>query len=380
MFLDPARTQLARHFDWYDGKLDTLFNSIQPTAVNGLGIIGPENINNRFNYFQALSKFFSSAVEADLPKLDNIETELLIAQAATHWSVASECCLVGFPGDVGLVRPDYVHPVYSKYNNDELEKILFIYPERNTNSPTFSNEVFGTDNALVVEYNVETGEAFQSVRNYSIGNVADEPLGEKIDIGIVRYIKTGPPVYSAVEGQIREISVRMNMLQLALNSTSLPILQINKDNINDGVLTNREITLSDIKKAATGPLGVNTPAPHSGEQSASYVERAGRGLDESMSYVRMLLSQVSILSSVPDYVLGINLSKPNIENERVLFTAISKVNQFRRQLGDALSQFNINVPFTSSSFVTQSEKTNNIVEQLKAGIITREEAREKLNV
>ena len=379
MFLDPARTDLARHFDWYDGKLDTLFQ-IAPNAVNGLGIIGAENITNRFNYFNALSRFFSSAVEADLPSLDSVQIEQLISTAATHWSVASECCFVGFPGDVSLVRPDYVHPIYSKYNNDELERILFVYPERQIDTPTFTNEVFGTDSALVVDYDVATGEAFQSIRGYTVGNLDDGPRGEPVNIGTVRYIKTGPPPYPIVAPLVREISIRLNMLQLALNTTSLPILQINKDNINDGVLANKAITLDDIKRAVTGPLGVNVPPAFSGETPASYVERAGRGLDESMAYVRLLLSQISILSSVPDYVFGINLSKPNAETERVLFSAASKVTQFRRLIDDALKSYGINVSFTSNPFTTSAERNKVVIDQLAAGIINVDEARDKLNL
>lgn len=388
MYLDPARTELARHFDWYDGKLDSLFYDIVPTAVNGLGIIGPENIINRFNYFQALSKFFSSAVEADLPSLECSCLERLISKAATHWSVASECCLVGFPAegnkeaDLSVVRPDYVHPVYDKYNNDLLERILFIYPERQDEDVTFLNEVTGTDSALVVEYDVATGKATQSMRDYAIGYVSDTPRGaaEAINIGTVKYIKTGPPIYPTVEPLVREICVRLNMLQLALNTTSLPIIQINKDDINDGSLMNQQVTLEMIKKAATGPLGVNVPTPNSGEQGASYVERAGRGLEESMGYVRMLLSQMSILSSVPDYVFGINLAKPNAETERVLFSAASKVNQFRRMLDNELKEFGVEVAFTDNPFTTSTERNKVVLDQLAAGVLSVEEARIKLNI
>lgn len=385
MHLDPARTELARHFDWYDGKLDSLFNSLEATSVNGLGIIGPENITNRFNYFQALSKFFSSAVEADLPALESSGLERLISKAATHWSVASECCLVGFPAadgkeaDISIVRPDYVHPVYDKYNNDLLERILFIYPERQDEDVTFLNEVTGTDSALVVEYDVATGEAYQSKRNYAVNYVADGPLGELIDIGTVKYIKTGPPIYPTVEPLVREICVRLNMLQLALNTTSLPIIQINKDDINDGSFANKNLTLTDIKNAVTGPLGVNVPTAVSGESNASYVERAGRGLEESMSYVRMLLSQMSILSSVPDYVFGINLAKPNAETERVLFSAASKVNQFRRMLDNELKEFGVTVAFTDNPFTTSTERNKVVLDQLAAGVISVDEARIKLN-
>ena len=381
MFLDPLRTEIASHFDWYEGRLDSLFNSVNPTSVNGLGIIGPENLTLTFNYFAALSKFFSSAVESDLPKLSSPREETLISNAAEHWSVAGECCLVGTPGDVSLVRPDYVHPVYNRYNRDMIDRILFIYPERDFATPTFDNQVIATDNALVIEYIVETGQAFQSIRKYSPGNIEDEPRGDEIDIGMVRYITTGPPVYRSVAPIVREICVRLNFLGLALNTTSMPIIQIDKEAINGGDLTARGVTtFADLKRAITGPLGINIPPAFSGEAEASYVEREGRGLDESMNAVRMLLSQMSIISSVPDYVFGINLSKPNSETERVLFAANSKVNAFRRQLDEALSEFGIDITFTDNPFATATERNKIVMDQLAAGIITIEEARTKLNI
>ena len=380
MFLDPTRAEIAKHFDYYEGKLDSLFNRLTPSAVNGLGIIGAENINTRFNYFQSLSNFFSTAVEGDLPSVASPEVSRLINQAAEHWSVANEICLVGTPGAVSLVRPDYVYPLYSRYNKDVIERILFIYPERDQAVPNFDNELLGTNKALVVEYNVATGEAFQSIRGYSVGNVDDEPRGEQIDIGIVRYIKTGPLIYPKVESIIREICVRLNMLQLALNTTALPILQIKKDEINDGQLTGTDITLNDIKRLATGPLGVNVPPPFSGESEASYVERAGRGLDESLDYVKMLISQLSVLSSVPEHVFGLNMGQPNAITDRVLFSASAKVNQFRRLLDEALREYNIEVEFTDTPFSTPTDRSKIVMEQLAAGIISVEEARSKLNL
>ena len=383
MLLDPQRLKLSRHFDWHDGKLNTLFQ-VPGNAVNGIGLLGAENIGTQFNYFQALSRFYSSAVESDLPKVSNPRLERLIAQLATHWSVANECCITGFSGASGdalrAVRPDYVHPVYDEYDNERLERVLFIYPRRRRDENNFSNETIGTDSALVVEHIFETGESFRAIRQYTGGFVADSPRGEAVDIGQVQYIKTGPPVYQTIESLVREICVRLNMLQLALNTTSLPLVQINKDQLNDGKLSKKTLSFEDVKQAATGPLGLTVVPPFSGEAGAEYIERQGRGLEESMEYVRMLLKQLGILAGVPDYIFGIDLAKPNAETERVLFSAQAKVSSFRRLLNEALLTFGVEQEFSPHPFITQSERSKIVLEQLAAGVLTIPEARNLLNL
>ena len=46
--------------------------------------------------------------------------------------------------------------------------------------------------------------------------MADTPKGDPVDIGEMIWVKNGEPPYVAVESQVREICVRLNMLQFAL--------------------------------------------------------------------------------------------------------------------------------------------------------------------
>ena len=373
MYLDPKRIRLAEHFDWYEGNLTTLFQ-VPGTAINGIGLLGAENISTQFNYFQAVSKFMASSVETDLPATATPELEQILAKCSEHWSVANECCIVGDANNLSAVRPDYVHPVYSRYNDDIIEKILFVYPERDPDIINFSHTTFASTKAQVVEYDVDSGIAKQSIRDYSLQEVADEPKGETIDIGKVVYIRTGGPIYAIMESLVREICVRLNMLQLALNTTSLPMVQVNKEAMSDGRLANRNITLQDLKEIATGPLGITLKPPFSGETGASYIERQGRGLSESMDYVKLLIDQLSILSGTPQYIFGVD-TKPKAETERILFSAQSKVNAFRRQLNEGLKQFGIDIKFSPNPFITRSERNKIFIEQLNAGIINVAETR-----
>ena len=71
--LDPRRLRFSTYFDWYEGNLQSLFQ-INGTTVNGIGLLGSDNISTQFNYFQALSRFFSAAALADIPKVDRAIT------------------------------------------------------------------------------------------------------------------------------------------------------------------------------------------------------------------------------------------------------------------------------------------------------------------
>ena len=385
--LDPQRTALRRHFDWNSGRLDSLFR-ISGNAVNGLGLIGAENVRTRFNYFAAISRFFATAVEADLPSLAaEPALERLVGRLAEHWSVANEACIVGFPGDpssLRAVRPDFVHPIYDEYDDENITGFLFVYPQMRRDEGIFSYESAVAERALVVQYDVATGVAFRGIREYTGSAVADGPRGEPVDIGQVAYIKTGAPVFQTVESLVREICIRLNILQLALNTHSMPLVQINVDAIRDGELSRkRELTFEDIKRAATGPLGLTLTPPFSGEEGAAYIERNGRGLEESIAWLTHLQSQLGILSGVPDYVFGIDLQRPQESTERVLFSAQAKVQSFRRLLASALSgTFGIEVlaDLASRPFTTAGDRSKQTLEQLAAGVLTRDEARESLGL
>ena len=379
MLLDPAKTDLSKHFDWYENRLDSLFQ-IPGNSINGLALLGPDGLATRFNYLNAVSRFFSSAVVTDLPSMPEA-ADSLINCAAEHWSVAGEAFIVGSNNNARCVRPDYVYPITDPYDKENVTGYLFVYPYRDPRNAIFTNAIESAMEARVIEYNVETGTAREAIRKYTTYEVEDTPKGEAVDIGNVYWIRTGPAVYPPIASIVREVCVRLNMLQLALNTTSLPLIQINKDRVNDGALNSRQLTLDLLAELARGPLGINVQPPFSGEGEARYIERSGNGLDESLDYVRMLLGQLGILSGVPDYIFGVQTNKPDAETERVLFAAQARVNEFRKKLNAALSDIGFrDITFSSNPFTTRSERVDLVVRQLEAGIISVEESRDLLGI
>ena len=189
MFLDPARTLYSRYFDWFEGEDRTLFSTVAPTIINGLGLLKPQNISTKFNFFGALSRFYSTAVISDMPRLPMAQQRMLI-RAAEHWSVTGEAVLVGGPGRERAVRPDLVFPVADPYDVELIRRFLFIYPERRTQEGDWTAEPMSAGKARVIDYNVESGEAFESIRQWSAGRIDDAPKGRPVDIGKVVWIRS----------------------------------------------------------------------------------------------------------------------------------------------------------------------------------------------
>ena len=377
MFLSPYRTRYAVFFDWYADRLDSLFR-VEGTVVNGIGLLGAQNILTRFNYLRALSQFYSAAVLSDLPTVSP-ETHDLIHRATEDWSVTGEACLIRQDNVIRTIRPDYVFPVTDPYDAQRIRQFVFVYPMLNRQETfNWDNEVVTATRALVIEYDTDTREARMAERAYIPGQIADEPKGERVDIGEVLWIRCSEPPYLAVESIVREISVRLNMMQLALNTTSYPLMQVDKDSLNDGSFRGSQLSLTDFQRVLNNPLGLTVVPPFQGDAETRYIERAGTGLQETLEYVRLLLGQLGILSGVPDYVFGIQLGRPNNETERVLFAGQARVNAFRRDLESALGQLGVNLKFSSEPFVTRQERMNSIIQQLDAGIITVQEARTSL--
>ena len=379
MFLDPARVRFSRFFDWYEGTDRTLFTSVAPTIINGLGLLKPQNISTRFNFFGALSRFYSTAIISDMPRLPMPQQRMLM-RAAEHWSVTGEAVLVGGPGRERAVRPDLVFPVHDPYDVERVRRFVFVYPERRYQEGDWDAEPASAGRARVIDYDVATSEAFESIREWSAGTIADKPRGRPVDIGRVIWIRSTQSPYPAVESVVREITVRLNMLQLALNTTSVPLVQLDKDNVADGQLKGGAATAELLSQiVTTSPLGLTTSPPFGGEEGARYIERSGAGLAESIEYVRLLLGQLGVLSGVPDYVFGIQLGRPNDETERVLFAARSRINAFRSELIAAWEELGLDpLNFLGEPFITSRQQSDRLQGLVKDGIITVPEARSAL--
>ena len=364
MELEAKRLRYRDYYDWYEGKLDRLF-SIPATQTNGLALIKPTEVSTRWNYFAATSRFFSDAMISSQPDMP-YEAAILLRNLSEHWAVTGECFIVNGKA----VRPDYVFPILNPYDREVVDRYIIVYPRVDIRG----NE---GDKARVISHHVETGITYVAERDYRHGWIADFPTGEQISPIRIDWINTNDGYYHDIEGIVREIIMRLNIMQITLNSVAIPILSIDIDALDSGEFQ-RGITPSIVGERGKQGLGLTIQPPFEGETEARYIERSGTGLVETMDYVRLLLSQLAVITGIPDYIFGVNLSNPTQETERVLVAGQARVNRFRRAIERSFSLIGYEVYFQSEPFVTAKERLESVLKMLDAGILSISEARASL--
>ena len=369
MILDKMRLDYAKWYQWHSGDLTSLFN-ISPTQVNGLALIKPNEIQTQFNYFAAYSRFFWDAMINDIPDMATDDAQL-IWQLSRDWSITGECCLIITDGQRRTIRPEYVFPQSDNADADTILSYLLVFP-------THDEDGNLDGKAKVIDYKPGSGVGKVSIREFGGGVLGDSQSRQDIPIERLLYINTYDGIYGQIAGIVREINMRMAMLQSSLNTMCYPILEISMDAFEDGAFTMKYPTPADIAKKAKQGIGLLTEPPFSGEQGARYVERQGKGLEESQEHIRLLLGQLAIMSGVPDYVYGVNLNQTPGETERILFAGQARVSRYRRALEQLLSQINIQIDFRTEPFTTRKTRNDSIIKLVETGIITIAEARTAL--
>jgi len=331
--LESKRLDFPKYFDWYGGNLRTLWN-IPPTLVNGMGLLTiPDDLQSTLNYFSASSKFYINAVLNDIPEEIDPYFKLL-ERLVTHWSVTGEYCLVIENGIINTIRPDYVFPIRKKDNYDVIQGYYFVFPIPNT-----------PQKARVVHYDIVTGKALQTERDFYSNQLEEKSGGAPVNIQMVIFEDTGGGYYRDITGLVRELNIRFALLQLALNSTAIPLLQISTEGMGGGLLGADGITPARIAGLGKSGIGLTVPPPFTGEEGARYIERGGTGLEEALNYIRMILGSLSIMSGVPEYVYGTTLAQTTAEIERVMFMGESRVNRLLKSVTYSFGRLGIDVTF-----------------------------------
>lgn len=334
--LDKDRIEFSKYFEWYNGDFDKLYN-VPPTLVNGLSLVErPTDLLTRLNYFAASSKFYINGIMDNIPDVLEPYYEL-VERMVTHWSIAGDYCLVIQDGVVNTIRPDYVFPIRRKDNRDIITGFYFVFPI--PDSP---------QRARVIQYDNLTGKAFENERDFYSNMLEDKTSGTPVEIQEVIYESTGG-YYKDIEGLVRELNIRLALLQLALNSTAIPLLQIATEGMGGGLLGADGITPLRVAGLGKSGLGLVVPPPFTGEEGGRYIERAGTGLEEALGYIRILLGSLAVSSGVPEYVYGISLTQSSAEVQRVMFMGQSRINRLQRAMKNTFAKLGISVEFPDAT-------------------------------
>ena len=360
--LNPARVKYAAYYRYEDGDLQALQN-IPATDVNGLTYIPSTEVVNQFNYFRASSRFYSDSMLSDMenpPELYDV-----IYRAIKDWTITGESVFLSYSGRLVSIQPQYFHPVPNLADDSVFDSFLFVFPY------VTENHVL-TGRARVIEVHA-SGSATESERDYSSGFVGDAISTSPISIDGMAWIRTDDGIYGEMERLVGEINMRMSMLQVGMNSSTFPLLQVDIDSVSDGAFVAGGDTQRS--RVARRGLGLTVPPPFAGEEGAKFVERLAPLITEGIEYLRLLLGQLSIVSGVPDYIYGVNLGQPASETERILFAGGARIKRYRKALTDGLQGLNVPVSFPTEPFSTHKQRVETLLNLLDKGVITAQEVR-----
>ena len=336
--LDAKRLEYPNYFKWFDGDLSTLFDA-PSSLVNGLNYLNKEtDLHSTLNYFGTSSKFYINGLLDIIPPEITVDTYPLFERIVQHWSVTGEYCITIENNVVNAIRPDYVFPIRQPENMDIIKGFYFIFPIKDK-----------PQRARVIEYDIASGRAYQTERVIMGNRLQEKYGGTPVNIQNVLYQDTGAGFYRDIKGMVRELNVRFALIQLALNSTSIPLLQVATEGIGGGELNADGLSPTKVAQLGKTGLGLVIPPPFSGEEGARYVERAGTGLVESMQYIRTILGSLSVMSGVPEFVHGLSLSElSNMSSkaiDQVDLLGKSRIKRMRYALTNTFRELGIELTF-----------------------------------
>ncbi len=368
MFFDEKRSLFHQYKDWYDGKHSSLYTSLSPSVSNGLKHIPPANAVTYFNAFSLISRFYNDQFLADLPVGFH---NGFISRMIRDWSITGDCAYMLYQGRLMDIPARNIVPIYD--STGDLERWIIYRPIKSHTTPLF-------DRARVINYNVQTGQASLTIRNYRPGWIDDTPnIGSPVSVSNLRYITTDDDLYADLRNSIIEINIRMNLINVSLNSSSYPVLQIDTNSVSNGKYRGKAVSTAELFTLVNDGLGITITPPFTGETGASYVERSGTGLTESLEYLDKIMHNLGIQSGVPDYIFGIRTGN-NSDSERVLLTAAARIGSFRLLLASALAEIGITLPLSAEPYVSRSQRVQTAINLFEKGIIGLQEARQVLGL
>jgi len=291
--------------------------------------------------------------------------------------------------------------VSSPFNRRDIQGHILVHPYLNTYrdlsqnpdlNPTLIDDLFNPRCTIT--------RIADGVTEISIWEIEDNNhLGERISSTTVtpqaiHCFDTDESFYPEMKSLLREFIVRINALQVSLNSSIKPYLFIPSGVINAPVFAGMSSddlakVQMDFTSEKANPLSSDRwgrGGVIEGSLAASvepkFVERTGAGLSESFDYLTELAAMMSLSSGVPNSVFGVtrgSVGETHSSRERTIFAAQSRVNKVRRLLIKLFREsLGITLEFPHDAFASVNSKFDSALQAYNSGIITLNEAREAL--
>lgn len=387
-----------RYLEWYDSKYNSLLPA--PTIANGrkLYTLGHDL---GLPLFKLASDFIADAVLNDLPTTtgsDEFVAEYMpmidkaLRRGTRYWSILDRGVWTAEPGMMRAVNPQFYYRVGEPEQKDALVGHIIAYPYRER---TASEQLLPAANLIANRIRVTKivqGRAIVQTFMYTENSVVGQPVtGPEVSpITEVCTAGEGDSWYGGVKDLASQIIIEYtNSLQdinRFRNRTRFMPVSVANEIRNSLTMAGRQATLTQITN-----LWEDLIRPVVGlveDDMKPESQRDVLDLSATFESFRSQLDLFFMASGVPpsSFGIGIGRGESGVAREKAEDAAAARARAYRRDLMECLPRMaramgsteELSFQWITSPFEKASEKLEEIMTLLAAGIISVEEARSAL--
>ena len=401
MFEFDSITQEEKWEAWYHGRYETLYPP--PTIDNGLSLLAPA-LPTVVPLFYTASTFYVDATMAERPIVsgDDMVLDWLVERAdelwdtmeraVRHWSIKGRFIMVSHTdGSVEAVDPTMYFRVGSFHNPDDSmgHVLAFRYREPESTDELLFPGIHREPNRVrVVRYQKDGVNDVQvfMLQNRMVGMA----LGSAVPAGITSIITAGngDSWYPLARGLVADFCVQRSMAQREINRFQNRLRILPPSMLASITPPGSQLTPSALYKQFLNTVSPAVSAAEPGEEAIGATPEE-LSFGESQEWTEYTAQIFYLVCGMPPTSFGVGIGKgeSGYAREKAQDAAGARIRSLRRQIARGLPALirgmgapdgDISFQWSTSPFEDQGEKRNAILQQLAAGIINHEEAREAL--
>ena len=407
----PEQEERKRYMDWYNMRYSSLYTN-KPDISNGRQLLDDSEDLLLLPLFKIASDFYNNAGMAEEPVISSDtdtgtrwiqenEGRLLKAlrRGTKYWSIQDYAVFVAENDFIRAIDPTYYFRVGLPDQKDALVGHIIAYPWREKSIEELKTQTFDgvPDRITVIKlYNNDNGDRISTHQEFHYdGQVIGAPTTAETESAVtaVCVAGLGDSWYGDVQHLAGRIMIQQSLILDDINRYRnqvryLPasVLQIVRNALKVGE------ELPDFKmiqefinkqKRLTVGLGSDDPQPDASYKEVLDLESAFRSLetDYDLFYITSGLPPTS-------YGIGVGRGESGYAREKAQDAASARVRAYRSDLAECLPELMVasgapvsglyTVNWSSPPFEDRNSKRESVIQELQAGIITPEEAREAL--
>lgn len=378
----------------HDGDLGVLWEGVIPSVDNGLSILGINAAGGiqdgviRSNWFRVISDFYTDAMHGENPTIASgaaardgflraySEAVLREVERATRfYTIKGRGVLLVDSRGVRAVDPSVYFPVTNPGDSGDVIGHILAYPYVERPEGRAPQDYEAPNRMRFVLWSPTLEVNSTSTWFYQGGILGQMISEEAADVAGIFVWGRGPEdaMYTQVVSPVREAMMRQTIINRILNRHGQPHLVVPDSLVDD-------LTLN--------PTGMTLPEDTANKGVTRYLTHDG-AMASQMDQLNHLMETIHILAGIPPVVFGVGAGRGESgqARDRLMFSALARVRRIRRDIEGILPAVfdalgapagDTSVSWIVNPFSTQQERTDSILAQVAAGVLSADEAAERL--